>query len=112
MSTKVAQGKSKDDLSIPAGGLNLIPLNSDRRTRSNSPVKNRYSLPPNLTDYKLPSIPRMNDDIKSIMSSTSSNQERLKQAAKSPIAKDYTLLLQTQTHQIMEVNIQFQFHSH
>ena len=29
----------------------------------------------------------MNDDIKSIMSSTSSNQERLKQAAKSPIAK-------------------------
>lgn len=78
MSTKVAQGKSKDDLSIPAGGLNLIPLNSDRRTRSNSPVKNRYSLPPNLTDYKLPSIPRMDDDIKSIMSSTSSNQERLK----------------------------------
>lgn len=87
MSTKVAQGKSKDDLSIPEGGLNLIPLNSDRRTRSNSPVKNRYSLPPNLTDYKLPSIPRMDDDIKSIMSSTSFNQERLKQAAKSPIAK-------------------------
>ena len=29
----------------------------------------------------------MDDDIKSIMSSTSSNQERLKQAAKSPIAK-------------------------
>lgn len=88
MSTQIAQGKSKDDLSIPTTNLTLIPLDSDRRTRSTSPVKNRYSLPATVSDYRLPTIPKIDDDIKSIISSSSSsNQERLRQAAKLPMAK-------------------------
>ncbi|RCK55291.1 hypothetical protein Cantr_03811 [Candida viswanathii] len=79
MSAVIPQGRSKDDIRIPHRHLAQLLLESDRSSRSPSPVKNRYSLP---------ILPKVDDDIRSVVSSpTELSKEQLRQAAKSPIAK-------------------------
>ncbi|RCK67704.1 hypothetical protein Cantr_03273 [Candida viswanathii] len=79
MPAVVPQGRSKDDISIPHRHLAQLLPESDRSSRSPSPVKNRYSLP---------ILPKVDDDIRSVVSSpTELSKEQLRQAAKSPIAK-------------------------
>lgn len=78
-----------DDLSLPYQVNNHHPLPPERRARSNSPVKNRRSLPPGFFDMKLPSLPiASQEDLSSTLStSTSLTSDQLRALSKSPISK-------------------------
>lgn len=84
--------KSMDDIHISTKSQVL----TDRRTRSQSPVKNRRSLPPNFLDLKLPSLHYATaDDLKSLTSNSSGSSsgnssvsiDQIKKLSKSPISK-------------------------
>lgn len=72
------------------------PVLTDRRTRSQSPVKNRRSLPPNFLDLKLPSLQYATpDDLKSLTSNSSGSSsgnssisiDQIRKLSKSPVSK-------------------------
>lgn len=78
MSIVTPQRRSKDDMSLPQRQLVQLP-ESGKTSRSPSPIKNRYSLP---------ILPKVDDDIRSVVSSSNElTREQLKQAARSPMAK-------------------------
>ena len=78
MATVIPQGKSKEDVNLPHQHLMLL-LNWDKSSRSSSPTKNRYTLP---------ILSKVDNDIRSVVSSSNElTREQLRLAAKSPIAK-------------------------
>lgn len=90
-------------MSLPQRQLVQLP-ESGKTSRSPSPIKNRYSLP---------ILPKVDDDIRSVVSSSNElTREQLKQAARSPMAKNYMLFLIIPIIQEVQISILSQFHLH
>ena len=84
MSNTLLPAKSSDDLS-----LYQRKQQSDRRTRSCSPVKTRQSLPPNFFDMRLPHHPTTNEEYLNSAGFDKSPQDKahLIQLSHSPLSK-------------------------